>query len=155
MKKKDLRLEDTYVETKNVGNKTFSNVKAHQVIAVNHSSKRRVMVHMDRRYWLTPHGFSSVPESIAMELYDEEEITILSMQEAQKWIKMARDTAIEANKDILEYNKKATTHNKKHKGLNSDSPMIWPIKKWRHVEGNSPYQHFVNRKMKKARKKRK
>ena len=151
MKKSELRIDDTFTQEAYVGPEKLITTEVHQVIVLNHTNNRVKMEHMDAVYWLTPHGFSSLPESIAIELYDDPQFTILSMEEAQKYIRMSRERARKANEDIEEYNIKVRAHNIKFKEFSSKQKRT---KKWRHVPGASPYAIWLELREKKAGKKR-
>lgn len=149
MRKGRLRVDDTYIDTKVLESGTYKNVMVHQVIAVKHTNGIETVSYLSATYELHPHAFSAVPESIAIELCDREEYDILSMSEAKKYIDKAKEMARKGNADIEEYNDRVRAHNKKHEATTS---LQKPLKKWRHIEGNSPYQHFMNRKRSKKRK---
>jgi len=157
MKRSDLRLDDLHAVSKIINGDTFVNYEAYQVYAVKHTSGRVVFDHHGAKYWVNQRSLSAVPESIAMDLWDDPDYDILSLAEGQKFIKQARKASEELNADIIEYNNKVDEHNAKLNGMThkGKTPLRMQKKKWRKSEEISPYRMFMKSKKKKVIKKKK
>lgn len=151
MKKSDLKLDDMSLVSEFVGADELFNVKYDQCILVSHMDEELWGVHGDGSKWtIHPRQFNSVPHSIAVEYAGLEGYDLLSHSEAEKYIKMARTRAIDANKEVMEYNRKAKAWNE-----NPKNRLKKAMKKWIKVEGNSPYSHFVESRKKRTKNKKK
>ena len=141
-----LRLDDRHMKGVYKAGKLFVNPVYDQVFVVLDTDKKEVFLnHADGTKWnMQPGVFNSVPESVANEMAGHEGIYILSRDEGQAYIEKAKRIALEVNKDIIEFNRKAKEHNAMPASMRDEDWYPIPLKKMLKGEGytRSPYSLF-------------
>lgn len=141
MKKEELILNDRRISEVIKNGSTFRNVVYDTAIVVKVGGLDEMVNHADGTiFHLSPNAFNSIPQSVALDLFEREDIIVLSNIEAKKYMDRAVAIANEVNNDIIEYNKTVVEHNRNRGKVDNWYPMF--TKKLRRGEGytKSPFQ---------------
>jgi len=152
VKREELPIDDVVFNKQYVNDEVLISPTYKQAIVVNLGNHKHFVKHRDgRKFLLLPHSFSAAPTSVARDLVDDDRYIVLSMKEAEKYIEKSRNGSAEANKDIIEFNKKVKDHNDKvRKGELED--QLWLKKKPLLIKDNSPYHHLMRSREEKPKK---